>query len=183
MHACLTIQVVAEFLGTFLLIFAVLSAIIVNAAHDGALGLLGVAATAGTAVAAIVSSIVHVSGGHLNPAVSVTMVVFGHLPPAHLVLYVVAQLLGATAASFVAKALYNPVNIGATITTVPRIGGFEAFWVEFITTFVLLFVITALATDPRAVKGIVPVGVGATVMMSALISGYVQQITKSSIQY
>jgi len=146
------IQVVAEFLGTFLLIFTVLSAIIMNEAHGGALGLLGVAATAGTAVVVIVSSIFHVSGGHLNPAVSVTMAVFGHLPPAHLVPYVVAQLLGSTAASFVAKALYDPVNLGATVATVPRIGTFEAFWVEFITTFILLFVITALSTDPRAVN-------------------------------
>jgi aquaporin NIP len=154
MHACLLdlIQVVAEFLGTFLLIFTVLSALIMNEVHNGALGLLGVAASAGMAVVVIVSSIFHVSGGQLNPAVSVTMAVFGHLPPAHLVPYVVAQLLGSTAASFVAKALYDPVNLGATVATVPRIGAFEAFWVEFITTFILLFVITALSTDPRAVR-------------------------------
>ncbi|EES14542.1 hypothetical protein BDA96_07G041700 [Sorghum bicolor] len=164
-------KVVAEFLGTFLLIFTVVSALIMNETHNGALGLLGVAATAGMAVVVIVSSIFHVSGGQLNPAVSVTMVVFGHLPPAHLVPYIVAQLLGSTAASFVAKALYDPVNLGAIVATVPRIGAFEAFWVEFITTFILLFVITALATDTRAVKELVAVGAGAAVMMSALISG------------
>ncbi|PWZ27139.1 Aquaporin NIP3-3 [Zea mays] len=169
----LTKKVAAELLGTFLLVFTVLSALITNEAHGGALGVLGVAVAGGTAVVVVVSSIFHVSGGHVNPAVSVAMAVFGHLPPAHLALYAAAQLLGSVAASFVAKALYaGPANLlGPTVATVPSVGASHAFWVEFITTFVVLFVVTALATDPKAVKEMVAVGAGAAVMMSALISG------------
>ncbi|AQK50832.1 aquaporin NIP5.1 [Zea mays] len=169
----LTKKVAAELLGTFLLVFTVLSALITNEAHGGALGVLGVAVAGGTAVVVVVSSIFHVSGGHVNPAVSVAMAVFGHLPPAHLALYAAAQLLGSVAASFVAKALYaGPANLlGPTVATVPSVGASQAFWVEFITTFVVLFVVTALATDPKAVKEMVAVGAGAAVMMSALISG------------
>ncbi|OEL26416.1 Aquaporin NIP3-2 [Dichanthelium oligosanthes] len=167
-------KVVAELLGTFLLVFTVVSALIMNEAHGGALGLVGVAATAGLAMVVIVSSLAHVSGGHINPAVSVAMAAFGHLPRPHLAPYVAAQLLGSVAASFAARALYAdliPVhNLGATVATVPRLGDAEAFLVEFATTFVFLFVVTALATDPKAVKELVAVGAGAAVMMNALVS-------------
>ncbi|XP_062195006.1 aquaporin NIP3-2-like [Phragmites australis] len=162
-------KVVAEFLGTFLLMFALLSALIMNEKHGGALGLLGVAATAGLAVVVIVASLVHVSGSHLNPAVSIAMTVFGYLPPAHLVPYMAAQFLGSTGASFAVKTIYDSPNLGATIATVPALGTTSCF-VEFITTFILLFVITALSTDPKAVKELIAVGAGAAVMMNALIS-------------
>ncbi|RCV30055.1 hypothetical protein SETIT_6G063300v2 [Setaria italica] len=164
-------KVAAELLGTFLLVFTVLSALITDEAHGGALGLPGVAAAAGMAIVVLVSSLAHVSGGHMNPAVSAAMAAFGHLPRPHLAPYVAAQLLGSTAASFAAKALYDPLNMGATVATVPTIGGAEAFAVEFATTFVFLFVVTALATDPKAVKEMVAVGAGAAVVMSALVSG------------
>lgn len=142
----------AEFLGTFLLVFILLSALIMNEMRGGALGLVGVAVTAGSAVVVIVASLVHVSGGHLNPAVSVAMAVFGYLPRAQLAPYMAAQFLGSLGASFAAKAIYSPENPGAAVATVPTIGTVETFFVEFITTFILLFVITALTTDPKAVR-------------------------------
>ncbi|RLN04667.1 hypothetical protein C2845_PM13G02970 [Panicum miliaceum] len=77
------------------------------------------------------------------------MTVFGHLPLAHLLPYMTAQVLGSIAASFTVKGIYHPVNPG--ITTVPNVGTVEAFFLEFIMTFVLLFIITALPTDPHAV--------------------------------
>ncbi|CAL5004098.1 unnamed protein product [Urochloa decumbens] len=165
-------KVAAEFLGTFLLIFIVLSALIMNEAHGGALGVVGVALTAGSAVAVIIASIGHVSGAHLNPAVSAAMAAFGYLPRLQLLPYVAAQLLGSTAASFAAKAVYgNPANLGNAVATVPAVGAGEAVAVEFVATFVLLFVITALSTDPKAVKELIAVGVGAVVMMDALAFG------------
>ncbi|CAL4996708.1 unnamed protein product [Urochloa decumbens] len=165
-------KVAAEFLGTFLLIFIVLSALIMNEAHGGALGVVGVALTAGSAVAVIIASLAHVSGAHLNPAVSAAMAAFGYLPRLQLLPYVAAQLLGSTAASFAAKAVYgNPANLGNAVATVPAVGAGEAVAVEFVATFVLLFVITALSTDPKAVKELIAVGVGAVVMMDALAFG------------
>ncbi|KAJ1267261.1 hypothetical protein BS78_07G043400 [Paspalum vaginatum] len=165
-------KVAAELLGTFLLVFTVLSALVTDEAHGGALGALGVAAAAGLALMVVVSSLAHVSGGHVNPAVSVAMAAFGHLQRAHLAPYVAAQLLGSTAASFAAKALYGgPAGMGSTVATVPSVGAMQAFWVEFVATFVFLFVVTALATDPKAVKELVAVGAGAAVMMDALVFG------------
>jgi glycerol uptake facilitator-like aquaporin len=142
--------VIAEFLGTFILIFTVLSTIIMNEQHDGVESLLGIATSAGLAVTVLVLSLIHISGCHLNPAVSIAMTVFGHLPLAHLLPYMTAQVLGSIAASFTVKGIYHPVNPG--ITTVPKVGTVEAFFLELIMTFVLLFIITALATDPHAVS-------------------------------
>jgi aquaporin NIP len=197
----IALQVSAEFLGTFILIFTVLSTIIMNEQHDGAESLLGIATSAGLAVTVLVLSLIHISGCHLNPAVSIAMAVFGDLPLAHILPYVAAQILGSIAASFTVKGIYHPVNPG--IATIPKVGTTEAFFLEFITTFVLLFIITALATDPRTVsfvslltfqscfpffplyevnnnllihlqvKELIAVAVGATIMMNALVAGYV----------
>jgi aquaporin NIP len=146
----LLLQVVAEFLGTFIMIFTVLSTIIMKEQHDVVESLLGIATSAGLAVTVLVLSLIHISGCHLNPAVSIAMTVFGHLPHGHLLPYITAQILGSIAASFSVKCIYHPVNPG--IATIPNVGTTEAFFLEFITTFVLLFIITALATDPHAVS-------------------------------
>jgi aquaporin NIP len=139
----------AEFLGTFILMFIQVSAIIMDEKHDGVEGLMGIAVSVGLAVMVLVFSIIHISGCHLNPAVSIAMTVYGHLPLAHVLPYVAAQVIGSTAASFVGNAIYQPgsPNIG----TLPSVGTVETFAIEFILTFVLLFVITAVATDPHAV--------------------------------
>ncbi|KAG8046493.1 hypothetical protein GUJ93_ZPchr0008g12579 [Zizania palustris] len=168
-HVPLVKKVIAEFFGTFILIFTVLSTIIMDEQHKGVESLLGIATSAGLAVTVLVLSLIHISGCHLNPAVSIAMAVFGHLPLAHLLPYMAAQVLGSIGASFAVKGLYHPVNPG--IVTVPKVGTVEAFFLEFITTFILLLIITALATDPNAVKELVAVAVGATIMMNALVAG------------
>ncbi|XP_006659833.1 aquaporin NIP3-3-like [Oryza brachyantha] len=162
-------KVSAEFFGTFILIFTVLSTITMDEQHKGVESLLGIAASAGLAVTVLVLSLVHISGCHLNPAISIAMAVFGHLPPAHLLPYIAAQILGSVAASFAVKGLFHPLNPG--VVTVPNVGTAEAFFIEFVITFTLLLIITALATDPNAVKELIAVAVGATVMMNILVAG------------
>ncbi|VAI75963.1 unnamed protein product [Triticum turgidum subsp. durum] len=79
--------------------------------------------------------------------------------------------LGAERAAvlLVKKAVYHPANPGAIVATVPTLGTAGTFLVEFLTTFVLLFVIVAHATDPK-VKELIAVAAGAAIMMNALIS-------------
>uniref|UniRef100_A0A0E0MKL3 Aquaporin n=1 Tax=Oryza punctata TaxID=4537 RepID=A0A0E0MKL3_ORYPU len=160
----------AEFVGTFILIFTMLSTIVTDAQHGGVEGLVGVAASIGLAVTVLVMSLVHVSGCHINPAVSVAMAAFRRLPPAHLLPYVAAQVLGAVAAASAVDGIHRPASRGWMVT-VPKVGTVEAFFLEFVTTFVLLFVITALDTDPDAVKELIAVAVGGTVMMNVLVAG------------
>ncbi|KAJ1267252.1 hypothetical protein BS78_07G042500 [Paspalum vaginatum] len=175
-------KVAAEFIGTFILMFTVLSTIVADAQHGGAEGLLGVAASAGLAVVAVVLAVVHISGSHLNPAVSLAMGVFGHLPRAHVLPYAAAQTLGSLAATFLAKGMYRPAD-PAVMATVPRVGAAEAFFLELVLTFVLMFVITAVATDPASAmfisyvttcvqsKELVAISIAAAIMMNALIGG------------
>jgi aquaporin NIP len=108
-----------------------------------------VAASAGLAVVAVVLSVVHISGSHLNPAVSLAMAALGHLPPAHLLPYAAVQT--AASLAFLAKGVYRPAR-PAVMATVPAagVGAGEAFVVEVALTFVLVFVITAVATDPSS---------------------------------
>ncbi|PWZ39048.1 hypothetical protein Zm00014a_012088 [Zea mays] len=83
-------KVAAEFVGTFILMFAVVSTVVVDAQHGGAEGLVGMAAAAGlafVALVAVVLAVVSVSGSHLNPAVSLAMSVFGYLSRAHVLHY------------------------------------------------------------------------------------------------
>jgi aquaporin NIP len=162
-------KVAAEFVGTFILMFTVVSAIVADAHQPGgAGGVLGVAAAAGLAVVAVVLAVVDVSGSHLNPAVSVAMAAFGHLPLSHVAPYAAAQTLGSAAATFLAKGMYRPADPGV-MATVPRgCTTGEAFLVELALTFVLVFVIAAVATDPASSKEAVAVSIAAAITMNAL---------------
>ncbi|CAO2168023.1 unnamed protein product [Urochloa humidicola] len=170
-------KVAAEFIGTFILMFTVLSAIIADvdaAAHHPAAATggipLGVAAAAGLAVVAVVLAVVDISGSHLNPAVSLAMGLFGHLPRAHVAPYAAAQTAGAAAAAFLAKGVLRPPDPGV-MASVPSGSAGEAFVVELVLTFVLVFVIAAVATDPASSKEAVAVSIAAAIMMNALVGG------------
>ena len=163
-------KVAAEFIGTFILMFTVVSTIVADAQRGGVEGLLGVAASAGLAVVAVVLAVVHVSGSHLNPAVSLAMGVFGHLPRAHVLPYAASQTLGSAAATFLAKGMYRPVDPGV-MATVPRVGAGEAFVLELVLTFVLMFVIASVATDPASSKELVAISIAAAITMNALVGG------------
>ncbi|CAL5010040.1 unnamed protein product [Urochloa decumbens] len=167
-------KMAAEFIGTFILMFTVLSAIIADAAHPGgsggAGGVLGVATAAGLAVVAVVFAVVDISGSHLNPAVSLAMAAFGHLPSGHVLPYAAAQTAGSTAAAFLAKGVLRPPDPGV-MASVPRGGAGQAFFLELVLTFVLVFVIAAVATDPASSKEAVAGSIAAAIMMNALVGG------------
>ncbi|GJN39672.1 hypothetical protein PR202_gb28805 [Eleusine coracana subsp. coracana] len=154
-------KVAAEFIGTFILMFTVLSTIVADAEHGGAETLLGIAASAGLAVVAVVLAVVHISGSHLNPAVSLAMAAFGHLPRAHVLPYAAAQMLASAAAAALARVVFRP-PVPEVMATVPSVGAAQAFFLEMVLTFVLMFVITAVATDPASATAI---------MMNALVGG------------
>lgn len=96
----------AEFLGTFILVFAGTGAIVVNEISGGVIGHAGIALTFGLVVAAMIYTFGDVSGAHLNPAVSISFVIAGRLPARDLFGYIVSQLLGALSASGVLKLLF-----------------------------------------------------------------------------
>ncbi|EXB56000.1 putative aquaporin NIP5-1 [Morus notabilis] len=168
-NVSLTRKLGAEFVGTFILIFAATAGPIVNQKYNGAETLIGNAACAGLAVMIVILSTGHISGAHLNPSLTIAFAALRHFPWAHVPGYIVAQVSGSICASFLLKAVFHPFMSGGV--TVPTTSDGQAFVLEFVISFNLLFVVTAVATDTRAVGELAGIAVGATVMLNILIAG------------
>ena len=138
----------AEAIGTFALVFAGCGAVMVDA-KTGALGHTGVAATFGLVIMVMIYAVGHVSGAHFNPAVSFAFALTRHFPWPRTAAYWAAQAAGAAAAAAVLRgSLGNVADVGATL---PSGSEGQSFLWEVVLTFFLMFVITAVATDTRAV--------------------------------
>lgn len=169
----------AEFVGTFWLVLGGCgSAVLAAAFPEVGIGLLGVSLAFGLTVLTMAFAIGHISGCHLNPAVSVGLVVGGRFPASELVPYIVAQVLGAIGAAAV---LY----LIATGKPGAEIGGFAAngfgelspgkyglfagFLTEVVMTAFFLIIILG-ATDGRAPAGFAPIAIGLGLTLIHLIS-------------
>ncbi|MEM7482492.1 MAG: aquaporin [Acidobacteriota bacterium] len=158
----------AEGMGTFVLVLAGCGAALVDA-RFGNLGAVGVSLTFGLALFTMVSATGHLSGGHLNPAVSVAFLAGRHLSPREAAAYIAAQILGALGAALALRAFLGPDLAAAA--TVPAIELPAAFGVEVLMTATLVFVITAVATDQRAEGQHGALAIGATLALGALWGG------------
>jgi len=156
---------VAEFIGTFVLVFAGCAAITV-----GKLSPAGVALTFALVIATMVYTFGHISGGQFNPAVSIGLATGGHQSWARAGTFIVAQCLGA-----IAGAVALRLTIGSTIAGVTNPAGSvstgEALAMEAIFTFVLVIVVTAIATDPRAPVEATALAVGGAIALGGLAAG------------
>ena len=160
----------AEAMATFALVFAGCGAIIVDHERDGALGSTGIAAAFGLVIMVMVYATGHVSGAHINPAVTLGFSITRHFPARDAALYVPAQLAGAVAAAGVLRLLWHdsPAHLGATL---PSIGAGGALAYEIVLTAFLMFVIMAVATDTRASGAAAAIAIGGTVALDALVGG------------
>ena len=130
---------------------------------------VGIGLTFGLAVAAMIYATGHLSGAHLNPAVSLAFALTRHFPVRDLLPYWVAQLAGATLAALMLRLLFGQTaNLGATL---PRGPAWQSLILEGILTFFLMFVIMAMATDSRAVGHSAALAIGAAVGLEALFAG------------
>ncbi|ERN18638.1 aquaporin NIP6-1 [Amborella trichopoda] len=162
-------KVGAEFVGTLMLIFAGTATAIVNQKTHGSETLIGCAASTGLAVMIVILSTGHISGAHLNPAVTIAFAALKHFPWTQVPMYIGAQVLASISASFALKVIFHPFMGGGV--TAPSGSYAQAFALEFIISFNLMFVVTAVATDTRAVGELAGIAVGATVMLNILIAG------------
>jgi aquaporin NIP len=163
-------RALAEGLAAFALVFAGCGAIIANTVHAGALGGIGVSATFGLVIMAMIYATGHLSGAHINPAVTVAFTLTRHFPLRDALAYIAAQLAGATAGAFVLLAAWadKPAHLGATV---PSVGAGTALLYEAILSAFLMFVIIAVATDTRAVGAAAALAIGGTVGLDALFGG------------
>ena len=160
----------AEALAAFALVFAGCGAIVANARYDAALGTVGVAIVFGLVIMVMIYATGHLSGAHINPAVTAAFALTGHFPPREAFAYVAAQCLGAVAGALLLLSAWTdkPAHLGATVPSV-RTG--TALVYEIVLTAFLMFVIVAVATDTRAVGAAAAIAIGGTVGLDALFGG------------
>jgi MIP family channel proteins len=160
----------AEGLATFALVFAGCGAVVTNAEYGGALGSVGIALTFGLIIMVMVYATGHLSGAHINPAVTVAFTLTRHFPVRDALAYVAAQVAGAITGALVLLAVWTskPASLGATV---PTVGSGSALVYEVLLTAFLMFVIMAVATDTRAVGAAAAIAIGGTVGLDALFGG------------
>jgi len=163
-------QCLAEFIGTFALVFAGCGAIIVHQLYPGTLSNFGVPIVFGGIISVMIYAIGHISGAHFNPAVTFAFCVSRHFPARRVIGYIVAQCSGAVLASTFHALIFgtNLHNFGMTQTMLSPL---TALGFEIILTFFLMFVIISVATDTRAVGEMAGLAIGTTVMVCAFFGG------------
>ena len=170
----------AEFIGTFWLVLGGCgSAVLAAAFPNVGIGLLGVSLAFGLTVLTMAFAIGHISGCHLNPAVSIGLWAGGRFPSRELLPYIVIQVLGATAAAGVLYLIASG-QAGFDIAGGLASNGYgdhspgkytmvSGLVTEIVMTFMFLFVILG-ATDARAPKGFAPIAIGLCLTLIHLIS-------------
>ena len=150
--------------------FAGCGAIVADSRYDGALGSVGIAMVFGLIIMVMVYATGHLSGAHINPAVTLAFTLTRHFPPREALAYVTAQIAGATAGALALLAVWTdkPAHLGATL---PSVGTGSALVYEVLLTAFLMFVIMAVATDTRAVGAAAAIAIGGTVGLDALFGG------------
>nr|XP_043630788.1 probable aquaporin NIP7-1 isoform X2 [Erigeron canadensis] len=160
---------IAEMLGSFIVMFSI-SGIIASTQLMRGVGLLEYAVTAGLAVIVVVFSIGHISGAHVNPAVTIAFATVGPFPWKRVPLYIVAQVVGFTLATYMGMLVY--VIKPEVMMTSPLSGYRAAFWAEFIASFFVLFLTASLVHAPPSVTQfsgfIVAVGIALGVLITGL---------------
>jgi len=172
-------RAVAEFFGTFWLVFGGCGAAVLAAGVPNVgIGYAGVALAFGLTVLTMVYAVGHISGGHFNPAVSVGLVVGKRFPAADLLPYVIAQVVGAIAAAGVLYIIANGLA-GFDVHAGFALNGYAdhspqgysllaCFVAEVVLTAFFLIVIMG-ATDNRAPKGFAPIAIGLCLTLIHLV--------------
>ena len=169
----------AEFAGTFFLVFtgtaeAVAAALKLTVAGQPA-DSLAVGLTFGLALVAMVYTFGHISGCHLNPAVTLGLAASGRFPWKHTAYYIVSQLAGAVTASLAVWGTFGQRARSTAALGAPQpsahSSGLDVFAVETVMTFFLVLVICSVATDKRAHPAVAGIAVGFTLAVCVLVAG------------
>lgn len=159
----------AEFLGTYALVFAGTGAIVIDQQSHGAITHVGIAITFGLVVMSMIYAFGEISGAHLNPGVSIAFTVAGRFPVRQLGPYIFSQVAGAMLASLTLRFMF-PDNqlLGATM---PAGSEMQSFVMEFILTFFLMLVIINVALGSKEQGMFAGLAIGGVVALEAMFAG------------
>ncbi|CAN6444664.1 unnamed protein product [Victoria cruziana] len=162
-------KIIAEVFGTYFLIFAGCGAVVVNK-NTGTITFPGVAIVWGLVVMVMVYSVGHISGAHFNPSVTFAFAVCKRFPWKQVPAYFVAQMMGATLASGTLRLMFGG-GLEHFPGTIPAGSNIQSLVIEFVITFYLMFVISGVATDTRAIGELAGIAVGGTILLNVLLAG------------
>jgi aquaporin Z len=163
-------RLLAESLGTFLLVLGAAGAVVVDGVSNGQIGRAAEVTVPGLTVMAVILSLGPLSGAHLNPVVTVAFALRRDFPWARVPGYVIAQLVGSVAACALLRAMFD--RVGGAGATVPGrgVGDAQAVVMELVLTAGLITVILGTASEGRNVGGLSAVAVGGYVALAGLWS-------------
>lgn len=159
----------AEFIGTFALVFCGTGAIIINQETQGSITHAGVAITFGLIVMCMIYAFGSISGAQFNPAVTVGFALSGRFDKKDALPYIGSQIAGAFLASLILKFLF-PINqnLGASL---PAGSSMQSFVLELILTFILMMVILMVSQGSKEIKPFAGIAIGGTVLLEAMFAG------------
>lgn len=163
-----TSQYLAEFFGTFFLIFFGCGSIILSELNSS-VNASFVPLVFGGAVSIMIYAVGHISGAHFNPAVTVAFAVVKRFSWKRVPGHIISQIFGAMSASFIHKIIWGTTHSFGAVAL--KIAFSNAFLIEVILSFCLMFVIISVATDARAVGELAGIAIGLTVSLCAFVGG------------
>lgn len=160
---------IAEFIGTFALVFCGTGAIVIDEVSHGAVTHVGVAITFGLIVMAMIYTFGEISGCHINPAVTLAFALQQTFPAGKILPYLLSQFSGAFGASLVLKLLFPAsTTLGATI---PAGGDLQSFVLEFILSFFLMLTIINVSTGAKERGMFAGLAIGSVILLEAMFAG------------
>lgn len=162
---------VAELVGTFFLVFVGCSTIIVSSLANNPVPLITASLAFGLIVAIMIYTLGNISGAHINPAVTVGLILTNRFPLKRAPPYVAMQMAGAVLASLVMLVIFgNTVRLGSTVL-INETSTSSGFVIEVMATMLLVFVVLSLTSNEKIPKSIVGFVVGGTVSVDILFAG------------
>ncbi len=167
------VEALAEGIGTYCLVFIGAAVVCADSYSAGSIGVVGVALAHGLVLAAIVTALGHVSGAHVNPAVTLAAMMVGEMRPARAGLYVASQLLGAAAAGLTLLVVFgtdvwDPVALGTPQLGVGVAPG-TAILVEAVLSFILVLTVLHTSVDHRAPDSVYGLAIGGVLAAGILV--------------
>jgi MIP family channel proteins len=168
-------RLVAEALGTFALVFVGAAVVVVNGGFpNSGIGLIGIALAHAVVLAVFVSATMTISGGHLNPAVTIGLLATRRIDPVSALAYIIAQLAAACAAAALVKALLPSAAVRAALLGTPVIASSvtlgQAIGIELVLTFFLMSAVFGTAVSPAAPR-VAGFGIGLVLLFDILVGG------------